>query len=192
MSVHFNSLNILLLITCWILTSCANNNEMEAEIKKIISKPIIIPIEEMHFVSKDIIKNRFANDSEYKLIIYSDTSMCSPCQFRMLFEWNKLEYLEKDSLVDFYFIFRTNNLKELKQLYFDSYLEHYIFADTNGIFNYKNPQIPHNPLFHCFLTNQDNEIVLIGNPLKNEDINKLMQQIIKHKIKSPFEIYNNN
>jgi len=53
-----------------------------------------------------------------------------------------------------------------------------VFVDSCYAFTRINPFIPHNTIMHTFLLNQNDSIVLVGNPLRNKKIEELVQKII--------------
>ena len=53
-----------------------------------------------------------------------------------------------------------------------------IYLDSSNSFHHNNPQIPNDQRFHTFLLNGDKKILLVGDPVKNEKINKLFQEIV--------------
>lgn len=56
--------------------------------------------------------------------------------------------------------------------------------DTLNLFANKNPQLKTNKLFHCFLLNKKDSVVLVGNPIHNRKIEELMFKIVNNKVES--------
>ena len=83
-----------------------------------------------------------------------------------------------------YFIFSpsTEELANIRLSLSASRFYHPIYVDTSGIFIRENPHLPHNPLFHTFLLDEDNRVVLVGNPLENEKIEELFWKIVKERL----------
>ncbi len=42
-----------------------------------------------------------------------------------------------------------------------------VFLDTAGVFERSNPGLPANPVFHTFLLDRENRVVLVGSPIGN-------------------------
>lgn len=57
-----------------------------------------------------------------------------------------------------------------------------IYVDTLGVFNRNNRHIPSNPELHTFLLDSNGYVLLVGNPLENEKIEKLFWQILEEKL----------
>ena len=53
-----------------------------------------------------------------------------------------------------------------------------VFGDTLSIFRRHNPQIPNNKLFHTFLLDESDRVLLVGSPLRNERVDKLLRKIV--------------
>jgi hypothetical protein len=46
-------------------------------------------------------------------------------------------------------------------------------------FRRANPHIPDDPLFHTFVLNEQDSVVLVGDPFKNEKMEKLLLKVIE-------------
>lgn len=57
-----------------------------------------------------------------------------------------------------------------------------IYMDTTGIFHRTNPQLPSNPMLHTFLLDENNEVLVVGNPLENEKIDRMFWRTVKEKL----------
>ena len=49
----------------------------------------------------------------------------------------------------------------------------YVLIDQDGDFYDKNPHLPKSNLLHFFLLDQNNNVVVVGNPTRNETIKNL-------------------
>ena len=56
--------------------------------------------------------------------------------------------------------------------------------DSSDIFIKKNPHIPLKGVYHTFLLDENNNVILIGNPINNKKINRLFQKLIKDKLEN--------
>lgn len=114
---------------------------------------------------------------KYKFVVYSDTSDCSGCYINRLSMWNDLLYLE-DSYEDFSFVFiveaRNNENNKLAELIRTCGLKHEVYIDNNLSFRKFNTHIPKEAIFHSFLINKDNNVVIVGDPMYNEHFEKLL------------------
>ena len=53
-----------------------------------------------------------------------------------------------------------------------------VFIDTLSFFRRHNPQIPKDRMFHTFLLDESDSVVLVGNPMQNNQIDNLLKQIV--------------
>ena len=60
-----------------------------------------------------------------------------------------------------------------------------IFVDTTNVFLRSNPHIPKNPALHTFLLDENNKVILVGNPLENKHIEEMFWRIVKEKLGEP-------
>ncbi len=44
------------------------------------------------------------------------------------------------------------------------------------------PQLPSNPMLHTFLLDENNEVLVVGNPLDNEKIDRMFWRTMKEKL----------
>ena len=105
------------------------------------------------------------------------------CYLQHLELWNDFVRMEKEheGIIRFLFIIeaRDGGADNLYGQLGMTNLKHCIYIDSNRSFSKNNPQIPSNSLCHTFLLDESNKIVLIGNPLKNEAIEKIFLRKIK-------------
>ena len=66
-------------------------------------------------------------------------------------------------------------LKTFEQVNFD----YPCFLDTSCVFRRANKSIPDNNLFHTFLLDESNNVIMVGNPQTNEKIRRLLFQYLK-------------
>ena len=59
-----------------------------------------------------------------------------------------------------------------------------VFYDPDGAFERANPQLPANPLFHTFLLDRDNRVVLVGSPIGNPKMWELCKSTIDRLIEN--------
>lgn len=168
------------------INSCKNDNEHC--LSKMIGQTVTINKDSMLYIPTDYVINRYwQHETEYKCISYIDSSQCLSCVFRHISEWNNIlkEYSIEKNLVDFMFIFQmpSESIRNCKTLYKMSGFIHPIYIDTLTCFIKDNAFIPDEDLYHTFLLDKNNEIILVGNPTKNLNINNLFQETIDKRPK---------
>lgn len=120
-------------------------------------------------------------DSEYKVLLYVDSTGCSSCRLR-LFEWKHL-IEEADSLFPgklnflLYFQPKEGNSRDLAFLFQRDHFDYPVFLDVNNRLDSLN-RFPKVTEFQCFLLDKNNRVLLIGNPLLNPKIWDLFKKQI--------------
>ncbi|MBO5181371.1 MAG: hypothetical protein J6B92_05730 [Paraprevotella sp.] len=171
----------LLLASIMFLTSCGKTNFAD-EILKMQSRPIDLTACEGAVCYENGERTTYSSaDSAYRLIIYVDSTSCSPC-----FVSHMLDYMgavvDLDSAgVSTLFLFEpkqeqkedlTSSLAEM------SYPLRSIVV-ANGSFSSANPHLPPSTMLHSFLLNEKNEVVVVGNPARNDKVKELMLNTVK-------------
>ena len=89
-----------------------------------------------------------------------------------------------DDILDFVFIVeaRRGERKSLKDIMYMTSLKHTIHIDSNRIFTRNNPSIPCETMFHTMLLDTANNVVLVGDPCKNDKIEQKLMQILNNKM----------
>ena len=170
------------LITFFIVVLvCMNYSCSERQIKSKISAlqsaPIMLRVDKMVCLSDSI---ETAKNEYLKWIVYHDSSVCKPCQISHILDWDKIKSI-KDIECIFIFSAKSQEIDEYREALKNSETERYVYLDTAGIFPHDNPNIPHETLFHKFLIDKDNRVLLVGNPLTNKQIYEMFIKILKEK-----------
>ena len=186
----FLYLLIFIYVALTAVTSCQSKDPREVIVSTILemgNHKTNLPISDMICWKGDSI-GRYVdsiNRSKLKLIVYADTSDCSLCFLNHLSLWNDFLPLEKkyNGAISFVFIIeaRQNESSTLYNQLLTTGLNHPIFIDDKLSFRKSNPHIPKEALYHTFVLDEKNNIVLVGNPLKNEEIEKLLYELIETK-----------
>ena len=164
--------------------SCGNKRDFKDEILQMQNRHVILSLDSMDY--RNIEKKIMEKQPVLKLVVYSDTLICSSCRLREMQKWNpflkRMKHYKED--INAYFIFRplakdmdvfNFTMKALPPLC-------PIYVDTANVFLRNNPQIPNDPIMHTFLLDEDNNVLLVGNPLENEKIEELFWQIVEEKL----------
>lgn len=56
-----------------------------------------------------------------------------------------------------------------------------VYLDSANTFARQNQHIPSDVLFHTFLLDENMNVVLVGDPISNKEINKIFWDILKGK-----------
>lgn len=164
------------------LSSCSERQKLRKTMSKFVQSEIQIPDDlecvynrEVTIINKDTLK-------PYKLIVYYDSLDCSSCRISHLMDLYPLYDMADTSNFSVITIFspKKENLEEVSfQIQIlDPTIPVYI--DRLGSFAQFNQGIPLDVKFHSFLVNNDDIVVLVGNPLYNENIAGLLNKIINN------------
>lgn len=174
--------------------SCSLNNTNESirkQIEAIQGQKITFMLDSMScFYGMEEVSAPKEMLDAYKFVLFTDNDECSSCALTSLYEWEPLierESKKHKSKIDFVFIFspKVSEISNLKKKILHANIRHHIFIDSKGLFMKYN-DIPNNHLFHAFLVDSCNRIVVIGNPLRSEKVRDLMDKVIEGSIKDNF------
>lgn len=171
-------------LCCISFYSCHNSDEIKSKIELICSQGIKIPLEEMVSIGDRAgVEHHIDKSALLRMVVYSDTSNCTKCTMNSLYKWNALVHLEDEKQVNFYFIFtpKKGQEHEIQTAYKFSGLNHPIYLDTCNAFLRANPHIPSNPLFHSLLLDENDSVILVGNPVRNKKIEELFFKILEER-----------
>lgn len=170
----------IFLFVCVFCLSCINNNETADLIAQMQSKEVVLPLDSMDYMG---IVPCVPMLNGYKFVIYSDSSDCSSCSLRKLYQWDIFSELSKryGDGVQFIFIFspskKNQRIFELTVRNVPS--SSLIYMDTTNIFFRFNPHISCDRRFHTFLLDENNNVLLVGNPLENKKIEEMFWKIVE-------------
>lgn len=185
MSLSKNAL--LILSFALILGSCRDRaEEVQEKVLMMKSVPIHLPLDEMScWINDSILTNRPREESPIKLVVYIDSPTCTECTMNSLYSWYDYTNLEKKNkdILSIYFIISSEQEERVIASYFRyTGLNHPIYIDKDNIFKTSNPSVPEEEVYHTFLLNQDDSVILVGNPLKNTQIKNLYEETLEQII----------
>ena len=127
--------------------------------------------------------------SSVKILNYFGPQECSPCRLQDLIRWQALlSDLQPDSLqrsIRFINIFGVNRDVGIMKINSMTYrIDYPIFIDTIGAFERANPHLPSDPVFHTFLLDRDNRVVLVGSPIGNPKMWELYKSTIARLVEN--------
>lgn len=171
-----------------IFTACKKDKGLEHDLSLIYSQPIKIEYDRMQLWSEDV--DSFLTecpDTHIKLIIYSDSLICSSCRLKKMEQWNQFfsrlkEYKRGISVCLIFYPASINVNAVLLALETHRPICP-VYIDTVGIFHQSNPHLTGNPLLHTFTLDSENNVCLVGNPMENAQIEKLFWDIVNKNFK---------
>ena len=174
-----NILLLALLVTFVFGCKGSNKRDIETILSEMKSQPIDLCLDRMvcRYENRDTcISDEQCYD--YKMVMYMDSTECSPCRINDLYLWN--DYVDrKPSKTKFYFIFSIKKVDVVNSYLAlaDAGFHDCVYFDTCQAFKNSNKVIPAERQFHTFLMNAKNEIIMVGNPVENRDIQELFNKI---------------
>lgn len=184
MKLQLSLINFSFFILSFIFISCINDS-IERDMKTFYESKISLPFDRM--IKKDCsLYHDSVLDCYTKLVKYVEVFDCSDCQINHLSSFDNDTYnssLSK-SISILYIVNIPHEVDSLK-LYSklcEKRIRGTVYIDTCNAFLQANPHIPDNSLFHTFVLNEKDSVVLIGDPFKNEKMGKLLQKIIKKEL----------
>lgn len=182
---------LMLVVMSLSMESCRNQESIEKTILSMSQQPVILPLEEMDCCTPEISQHHWyeplvnveRNESAYKLVVFTDSTQCSSCFIGHLSIWNDLLEWEDSGLLDFIFIVepKFGEHQRIAELLHSSILNHSVYLDTYNSFRLSNPQLPQNSIYHTFLLDNDNHVVIVGDPVRNAKIKDMMEMVINHQ-----------
>jgi hypothetical protein len=172
---------IISLIILTFLFGCKNKQTVGIEyiLKEWVDKTVIMPnIKPVYMSKRDTVKYVIDTTRQYSILIYTDSTGCTDCKLR-LHVWKT--YIGELPHVNFMFYFHPKNEQHLSSLLRQAFFNYPVYLDRNDDLNKLN-HFPDNPIFQCFLLDNDNKIISMGNPVLNPKIWELYKRIITGKI----------
>lgn len=154
--------------------------DVEEEIIRMQSHPIVLPLQKMACRYKD--RDTIATDNinkQLRMVVYVDSSRCSPCTLDKMFVWNDF-IKETDSVfggrLECVFIVapKPEQMEDAFLSIESSGLKKPVYVDTTYAFRKANKDFPNDSRFHTFLLDRNDSILLVGNPLEMQIVKELL------------------
>ena len=169
-------------LTALVFISACGNNKFADDILKMQSRPIDMSVcEESSCYEAGIEIGYNGRDSAYKLVIYIDSLSCSPCFISHMYEYEEIAKEFDSAGIRTVFIFEPQQDKE-EDVRSSLRQQTYPFLGIvvrDGGFASANPHLPSSSLLHSFLLDERNEVIVVGNPVRNERLKELMLNSVK-------------
>ena len=164
---------ICLCILFFAILSCRDEQSLSKELSVLQSSSIILPQGE-DLIIHNMDSMTYNKENKLKYIIYSDSLACSSCMINSLISWNPfIEYSKNyNGKLVFYFVFSPakKDVRSLNMLIRNSEFKYQIIVDGKNNFAKSNSHLPKDNLLHTFLLDENNNVILVGNPVRNKKI----------------------
>lgn len=163
------------------LVSCSSKKDIKNKVAQMLEKAVVIEDGRMTtWMPDSSVCIGKESRTMQTFVVYVDSTQCSPCFINRLDEWKEMLKLENDKQNPVRFLFIMEPRKNESKTIYDQLNEvgfcHSVLIDDKYIFRKSNPQIPEDALYHTFLLDKYNKVILVGNPLHSEKIKKLFYQ----------------
>ncbi|MCQ2973328.1 MAG: DUF1573 domain-containing protein [Bacteroidales bacterium] len=173
-----------IILSIFICISCQNQvkNDIEQLIKDWSNKEIIFSDSSIFLSGYDTLKIN-CNDNKLKIVTYTDPKGCIGCQLK-LHEWKTLNQNILSLTNNNVLILKYISPKRQSEALFEIITSDYNYPtciDINDSFNKLN-HFPDKEQFRCFLLDENNRVILIGNPVQNPKIKDLYIRTICERL----------
>ena len=117
----------------------------------------------------ELLPETFSNSAQAYLIIYYDSVSCASCRIRRIGEWNSLLEEADTYGLEKLFIFSPaiRDSSEFETERRRACIPYPVLADYGRLFQKSNPHIPADSRLHVFLLDGDRNVVLAGDPMRD-------------------------
>ena len=178
-----NMLRAILFLLAGVVLECCTSEKKQIKdnLELMTSTPINLSLDKMEARRNPLVKS----DSKFKMVVYVDSSECSPCALSHLRFWNPLikEARQKKISIDYIFILAPK-MQEMPDVDLElevTDLPASIYVDTAFVFKKANSFLPKDKKYHSFLLNKNSKVIFVGNPLGSDKLEKIYKQKISVK-----------
>lgn len=176
------------IIGCCLFVSCdSRKKEVQNRVEEMRSTAIKIPYERMACWTNDSISaNSPWNIAKLKLVHYVDSATCSSCFLQKAATddfLHRMEALQSNEFCNVFIISPGNKAKKRLETDFrEKRIPQTIFVDTANVFMELNPNIPSETMYHTFLLDENNNVILVGNPMVNQEVEGMLLTVVEDKL----------
>lgn len=125
-----------------------------------------------------------AMKKDYCVLTFFDSTGCTECNMQ-LHDWNPRvrEMAGQGERVSFVFVVHARNFAAISAYAVKNKFDHVIFHDKDRALWRANPHLPTRGDLHTFLLDDEQKVVLIGNPARHEALWELYKSEIEKKEK---------
>lgn len=172
---------LMTMMSCILISGCNLSEKLVTRqlLKKMIGSTVVIP-EKVTCIQEG---NAFPMPEDLrtmpKLIVFVDSTECSKCRIDKLIHYSELFTLSEETDAFKVMILLSTPKQEYSEIYehlLYSESRYPIYMDDDHAFRRINPSIPDKLTFHTVTVNENNEIILVGDPVYNEIIMDLFNK----------------
>lgn len=162
------------------LMSCNRERAVRDNVARLQSRPVILYCDSMRLILHESKVDTFPK--QFYWVVYSDSVDCSTCRLTNLLHWGDFIQGVRDvtDKVGFRFIFSPSE-KDMGAFLCTAgtlKLSSQIYLDSSNVFARQNPHVPNDVLYHTFLVDGKGNVLLVGDPVRNSEVNKMFEELI--------------
>lgn len=162
-----------------VFVACSNRNSITVAVKKLYGRSIKINWDDEVIIKKESSPSTPYHMRPVKILLSFDANECIEC-FRnnIVACANYSDHLPKEyvSIICLVPFRREDIIANVCDLYLSDLC---IISDVDNQFAKTNKVEEYNSFFRSYLINKNDRIVLVGNPLRNQDLKELYEKTIK-------------
>lgn len=156
----------------------SETHKVESHLEEMLASPIVLKLDQMQCRKKNLEEKT----KKYRMVVFVDSTECTPCSLSKLRFWNPLikEARKKKINIDYIFIVapKPSEMDDINLELSITDLKSSIYLDTAYIFRKENPSIPNDRKYHSFLLDKNGKICFVGSPIDNEKIKAIYGKTI--------------
>ena len=171
---------IILSFLIVLFAGCSSNN-LKNQISDFMSIPIHIPYDKLdkHYCS--MFSDSTESHKSIKMVYYVDSLSCTPCEINKM---TLIDAKKRDLYPDVEFIFIINisraYVDAVCSSLYNSRIQSPVYLDTLNCFLPANPHIAESNLFHHFVMNDKDSVLMVGLPFSTNEMENLFIEILKN------------
>ena len=167
----------IMLIANSVLGCDNNTKKIRDKVNSMLSQNVIFPTDLKEYAIHDSIYTKSKITGNYKIVTYFSPLLCTSCNLNRLMEWDLLK--EEFPEIPFVYILSYNSEQDeedIKSTLHEIQFLQKVFLDKGNHFHEQNSYLNFNPLFHTFMIDQNNKIILVGDPSTNDNVLQLYKR----------------
>lgn len=174
------SILVFLCLSLLVFCNSCRTRSIPKEIEAFVDQEITFPDKLQPVLNGRIASNLNLLDAEIKLVVWIDSTGCTSCALQHMDPWYDVtDYTSQfGAKVKVIFIL-SPKYRDRQSIDLSTMLFRYpLYIDRDYNFPELNPDLPKDRRLHVFLLNRKNQVVLVGNPIGNDELWSLYKQQI--------------
>lgn len=179
-------LRFLLIVSCFGFSCCgwSDYHNTKVLLKDMLESTVSIPKRVTCIQGGKVFPMPESIRNQPKLVVFVDSTECSRCRIDKLVHYSEMFTLSEETNAFKVMILLSTPKSEYNDIYehlLYSESQYPVYMDDDNAFRRINPSIPDKSMFHTMIVNENNEIVLVGDPVHNERVMELFNRAFQIK-----------